>query len=119
MTSITSTVGSIPGVASPALPQLQTEAEAASDLAQADKEVFLKLLVAQLQNQNPADPSDPMQFVAQLAQFTGVEQTIAMRKELESIRSVLEQRLITPETNTASVNGPETGIAESSAALTE
>jgi hypothetical protein len=106
MPSITTPIGAFPTVPPPALPELQTGANAAAQQTQTDKETFLKLLVAQLQNQNPADPSDPMQFVTQLAQFTGVEQTIAMRKELESIRSVLEQRLITPETTAAPVNEP-------------
>jgi flagellar basal-body rod modification protein FlgD len=37
---------------------------------------FLKMLMAELQNQNPmnASSSDPMQFVQELAQFTSVEQ---------------------------------------------
>ena len=35
---------------------------------------FLKLLVAQLQNQNPLSPQDGSAFVAQLAQFSSLEQ---------------------------------------------
>jgi flagellar basal-body rod modification protein FlgD len=38
------------------------------------KEDFLKLLVAQLQNQDPMNPSDPTEFTAQLAQFSQLEQ---------------------------------------------
>ena len=40
------------------------------------KDQFLKLMMAELQNQNPMSPnsSDPMQFVSELAQFTQVEQ---------------------------------------------
>lgn len=56
---------------------------AASDLA--SQEMFLKLLVAQLQNQNPLSPSDPIQFVSQLAQFSTLEQTIAMRSRIDDI----------------------------------
>jgi flagellar hook assembly protein FlgD len=55
------------------------------------KETFLKLLVAQLQNQNPLDPTDPMGFVTQLAQFSALEQSLAMRQELEAIRTGVEQ----------------------------
>jgi flagellar basal-body rod modification protein FlgD len=68
-----------------------TSTESASKEPQPDdlanKEVFIKLLVAQLQNQNPMTPNDPIQFLSQLAQFTSLEQSMAMRKELELIRS--------------------------------
>lgn len=55
------------------------------------KETFLKLLVAQIKNQNPLNPSDGMQFVSQLAQFSELEQLMQMRSELETIRKDLEQ----------------------------
>lgn len=54
------------------------------------KDAFLKLLVAQLQNQNPLQPQDGAEFIAQLAGFTQLEQTISIRQELESIRKTLE-----------------------------
>ncbi len=38
------------------------------------QEDFLTLLVAQLQNQDPLNPSDPTEFTAQLAQFSELEQ---------------------------------------------
>lgn len=37
------------------------------------RDAFLKLMVAQLKNQNPLDPKDNQAFVAQLAQFSTVE----------------------------------------------
>jgi flagellar basal-body rod modification protein FlgD len=37
------------------------------------KDAFLQLLVTQMQNQNPLDPQDNSQFVAQLAQFSSLE----------------------------------------------
>jgi flagellar basal-body rod modification protein FlgD len=39
----------------------------------ADQDTFLKLLVAQLKYQDPANPADSTQFLAQTAQFTQVE----------------------------------------------
>jgi len=47
------------------------------------EEVFLKLLVSQLQNQDPMNPADSTQFVTQLAQFSELEQTIAIRQDIE------------------------------------
>ncbi len=53
-------------------------------------DTFLKLLVAQLQNQNPLEPSDPIQFVTQLAQFTSLEQSLGMRADIAAIRAAIE-----------------------------
>lgn len=46
-------------------------------------QTFLQLLVAQLKNQDPMNPADGMQFVTELAQFSQLEQTIAIRKDLD------------------------------------
>lgn len=40
---------------------------------QADKEMFLQLLVAQMRYQDPMNPTDSSQFLAQSAQFTALE----------------------------------------------
>ncbi|WP_298272619.1 flagellar hook capping FlgD N-terminal domain-containing protein, partial [Geobacter sp.] len=39
-----------------------------------NKDDFLKLFITQLQNQDPLQPQDSSQFIAQLAQLTQVEQ---------------------------------------------
>ena len=51
-------------------------ASTANPLASLDPNVFLKLMIAQLKNQNPlsASQSDPTQFMTELAQMTAVEQ---------------------------------------------
>src|SRR5436190_1843670 len=46
---------------------------------------FLKLLTAQLQNQDPLKPMDTAQFTQQLVQFANVEQSIATNKNLENL----------------------------------
>ena len=38
-----------------------------------NKDMFLKLMVAQLKNQDPMNPTDSSQFLAQTAQFTSLE----------------------------------------------
>ena len=45
-----------------------------------DKDTFLKLLVAQLQHQDPMQPSDSSQWTAQMAQFSTVEQLTNLAK---------------------------------------
>ena len=51
------------------------------------KDAFLKLLVAQIRNQDPLNPTDGAQFLAQLAQFSELEQLMAMREDLAAIRA--------------------------------
>lgn len=49
------------------------------------KSDFLKLLVAQLKNQDPLKPQDNAQFVAELAQFSNLEQTIGINERLDNL----------------------------------
>lgn len=51
----------------------------------ANQSTFLTLLVSQLKNQNPLNPMDGTAFVTQLAQFSQLEQSLAMRQDLDSI----------------------------------
>lgn len=51
----------------------------------ANESTFLTLLVAQLKNQDPTQPMDGTTFVTQLAQFSDLEQNLAMRQDLDSI----------------------------------
>lgn len=64
--------------------------------------VFLNLLVAQLKNQDPENPADGTQFVAQLAQFTQLEQSMAMRQDLDAIKT----RLAPPPAATPATPAP-------------
>jgi flagellar basal-body rod modification protein FlgD len=63
--------------------------EKAGLTALAERDTFLKLLVAQVQNQDPLSPQDPIQFVSQLAQFSQLETLLSMRTSLESIEQSL------------------------------
>lgn len=55
----------------------------------ANEQTFLQLLVAQLENQDPTQPQDGTQFVAELAQFSSLEQEIGMHQDLDNINTVL------------------------------
>jgi len=52
-----------------------------------DKDAFLKLLVTQLQNQDPLKPADNTEFVAQLAQFSSLEGINNLNSSMEGITS--------------------------------
>ena len=57
-----------------------------------DSEVFMKLLVTQLQNQDPTSPMDANAFTEQLVQFSQVEQQINMNKNLESMLAMMQSQ---------------------------
>jgi flagellar basal-body rod modification protein FlgD len=68
-------------------PSLATDASAAA-LGRQD---FLKMLIAQLENQDPLNPQESTEFTAQLAQFSSLEQQIAMRDSLGSINDAMKR----------------------------
>ncbi|PBP53655.1 flagellar hook assembly protein FlgD [Pseudomonas syringae] len=51
------------------------------------KDSFLQLLVTQMKNQNPLDPQDNTQFVAQLAQFSSLEGMQNLTSTVDTIAS--------------------------------
>ncbi len=58
-----------------------------------DKNMFLQLLIAQLQNQDPLNPTDGTQFLSELAQFQQLEQTANSGEDITAIRQDLDQLL--------------------------
>src|SRR5580692_2962388 len=68
------------------------------------EEVFLQLLVSQIQNQDPLNPTDSTQFVSQLAQFSELEQVIAIRGDTDTMASDMQTAAATSPTQ-ASTNG--------------
>lgn len=66
---------------------MATSATAATAAAQIGIQDFLKILVAQLGNQDPLKPMDNQEFVTQLAQFTSLQQTQEMNDKLGQLLS--------------------------------
>lgn len=67
----------------------QSASQAASARLTTDYQSFLKLLTAQIANQDPLEPMDSTTFVSQLAQLSQVEQTITTNATLEGIAAQL------------------------------
>lgn len=55
------------------------------------RDEFLKMLVAQLKNQDPLNPMDGKDMAAQLAQFSTVEQLITMNKSIDEQKAAAAQ----------------------------
>src|SRR5260221_7976396 len=79
-----------------------------------DKNAFLKLLVAQMKNQDPLKPMDNTEFVAQLAQFSNLEQVMGINQRLDTL-TVQGQGLANTQVaglvgKTVTVNGTTIGL---------
>jgi len=55
-----------------------------------DREAFLKLLIVQLRNQDPLEPMEDKEFIAQLAQFSNLEQMQIMNRTIEPFIEMME-----------------------------
>jgi len=88
-----------------AAPTTGTNSSPTSNPIQDTNSMFMKLLVAQLQNQSPLDPVDPTQFTSQLVQFNMLDQ-------LSQINQTLQKDLgssSTTGTNTSGANNSVQG----------
>src|SRR5699024_257390 len=68
------------------------------------KDEFLKILMTQLQNQDPLDQMDDKDFVAQMATFSQLEQTMNMAS---SINKLVENQSISPVVQYSHMIGKE------------
>ena len=67
-----------------------------------DKDLFLKLLVAQMKNQDPFNSQDPTQYITQLAQFNMLEQSMALNENMEYMIGLTNGVLMNSAMGTAS-----------------
>jgi flagellar basal-body rod modification protein FlgD len=77
--------------ATSAAPQSNRPATAAGGTgASLDYSAFLKLLIAQMQNQDPLEPMQSSDYVAQLATFSQVEKSVEMNSRLADLLSAVQ-----------------------------
>lgn len=76
------TISNVTGSTASSATTLATAAKSSSSI---DYTAFLRLLVAQLQNQDPTQPMDSTAYMSQLASFSQVEQSVASNAKLDSL----------------------------------
>ena len=74
-------MSSIPGVG----PTLQQAPSSAGGLENFDSTEFLRLMITQLQNQDPLDPMDNSEILAQIGQIRSISASDQLRETLASV----------------------------------
>ncbi|OLP58163.1 flagellar basal body rod modification protein [Xaviernesmea oryzae] len=110
-------VDGVTGVTNTNTTNTTTTSQASKDAGAAslNYDSFLKLLVTQLKNQDPTQPMDSAQQMAQLATFSQVEQTIKTNKNLETMiqGNALNQAGAVIGRTVTSADGATSGVVSS------
>ena len=119
VTSTTATGTTSAAAANPS--STASTSSAAASSATVDYNSFLKLLVAELQNQDPTSPTDPTQYMSQLASFSAVGQTVQTNTKLDTLltSSALTQAESTVGRTVTSSDGKTSGVVQSVAIGTD
>ena|ERR1700676_678106 len=93
----------------PATPSTSTDPT--SSLA--NETTFLKLLMAQIQNQDPMNPTDSTQFMGQLVQFSSLEQLLSINQGIQTLDSKTPAPTPAPTpTTTAAPSNSNNSVAQ-------
>ena len=89
----------------------KTSTDAGASKSVADQDTFLKLLVAQLKYQDPSNPADSTQFLAQTAQFTQVEKLGQIAEMMQAQQLIGASALVGRTVTYQDANGmTQTGV---------
>ncbi|WP_407974724.1 flagellar hook assembly protein FlgD [Bacillus altitudinis] len=69
--------------------QADTSSTAAKKTDTLGRDQFLKILLTQLQNQDPTNPIDDREFVTQLATFSSLEQQMNMNESITQMNQIM------------------------------
>jgi flagellar basal-body rod modification protein FlgD len=109
MTTSTSSTSSIPSsILTTTQYQAQQAAAQSAQSTSMGQGAFLTLFTTQLKNQDPTDPVQNSDFVAQLAQFSQLEATTSMQSSLQTLVSTMGGSSLM---NAASLIGKTVGVA--------
>ena len=88
---------------------------ASTDSNTVDYNTFLQLLVTELQNQDPTSPTDPTQYLSQLASFSAVGQSVQTNSKLDTMitSSALSQAETAIGKTVTSADGSTSGVVSS------
>ncbi len=102
MTNINTSVKEYSGITSRSVNKTENGTPIIEPGKETDKDLFLKLLVAQMKNQDPFNTQDPTQYVTQLAQFNMLEQTMDLNENIEYMLGMTNGILVNSAMGTAS-----------------
>jgi flagellar basal-body rod modification protein FlgD len=95
-----------------------SSAAASASMASTDQNTFLQLLVAELENQDPTNPTDGTEFVTQLAEFQQLQTTMSMATDVSGIHTDTDQLVAiadgTGNSNAGTNNAAATGTTATS-----
>ncbi|MGO9016517.1 MAG: flagellar hook capping FlgD N-terminal domain-containing protein [Dissulfurispiraceae bacterium] len=96
-----------------------TTSSSSSSSAALGENDFMTLLIAQLKNQNPSNPQDSSAFVAELAQFSSLQQETQVNQNLQQFaaNSMIGYKVTDNTGNTGVVTGVSNGGPNSSTGL--
>ena len=98
----------IPGISNSAADNPAPSTVTPTGNAALGKDQFLQILVAQLQNQDPTQPQDSSAFVAELAQFSGLE---AQQNTVSDLNALMVGQATANSTAATSFIGKEIGFS--------
>lgn len=90
-----------------------TASSSSSATSSLGMDAFLQLLVTQLQYQDPLDPMDDKEFVAELAQFSSLEQLTEINSGIEKLQGIGEEQQMLGAVNFMGKQIEATGTAVS------
>jgi flagellar basal-body rod modification protein FlgD len=64
--------------------------QSATKKAALNYDSFLRLLIAQMKNQDPTEPKDSTQYLSQLAAFSSVEQNVSTNQKLDQLMASMQ-----------------------------